>query len=202
MSSGSPTAGRAFHFKLVVVGDSSVGKSSLALRFAKGEFDEAQEPSIGASFMTQIVALEDCTVKFEIWDTAGQERYKALAPMYYRGSAVAVVVFDITNKESFDNAKAWVSELRSTEALIVLAGNKSDLGASGRTVAGELAMGYAEIENILYMETSAKTGSNVTDLFTEIAKRLPKKNKEDLKEKGKFKVGAEKPAPESDSCCT
>ena len=93
-----PATGRVFQFKLVLLGDSAVGKSSLVLRFVRGQFFEYQESTIGAAFLTQTVALNDTTVKFEIWDTAGQERYHSLAPMYYRGAAAAIVVYDITNR--------------------------------------------------------------------------------------------------------
>ena len=84
----------------MLLGDSAVGKSSLVLRFVRGQFFEYQESAIGAAFLTQTVALNDTTVKFEIWDTAGQERYHSLAPMYYRGAAAAIVVYDITNRVS------------------------------------------------------------------------------------------------------
>ena len=93
-------ASRVFHYKLVLLGDSAVGKSCLVVRFVRDEFFEFQEPTIGAAFLTQTVSLDDATVKFEIWDTAGQERYRSLAPMYYRGAAAAIVVFDITKKVS------------------------------------------------------------------------------------------------------
>ena len=86
-------SGRVFQFKLVLLGDSAVGKSSLVLRFVRGQFFEYQESTIGAAFLTQTVALNDTTVKFEIWDTAGQERFASLAPMYYRGAAAAIVRF-------------------------------------------------------------------------------------------------------------
>ena len=98
--------GRVFQFKLVLLGDSAVGKSSLVLRFVRGQFFEYQESTIGAAFLTQTVALNDTTVKFEIWDTAGQERYHSLAPMYYRGAAAAIVVFDITNRVRGRRARA------------------------------------------------------------------------------------------------
>ena len=86
--------------KLVLLGESAVGKSSLVLRFVKGQFHEYQESTIGAAFLTQTICLDDATVKFEIWDTAGQERYHSLAPMYYRGAQAAIVVYDITNQVS------------------------------------------------------------------------------------------------------
>jgi len=99
-------------FKLVLLGESAVGKSSLVLRFVKGQFHEFQESTIGAAFLTQTVCLDDTTVKFEIWDTAGQERYHSLAPMYYRGAQAAIVVYDITNADTFERAKQWVKELQ------------------------------------------------------------------------------------------
>lgn len=86
------------NLKLVLLGESAVGKSSLVLRFVKGQFHEYQESTIGAAFLTQTICLDDATVKFEIWDTAGQERYHSLAPMYYRGAQAAIVVYDITNQ--------------------------------------------------------------------------------------------------------
>jgi len=169
-------ASKVYHFKLVLLGDSAVGKSCLVVRFVRDEFFEFQEPTIGAAFLTQTVSLEDSTVKFEIWDTAGQERYRSLAPMYYRGAAAAVVVFDITKKDSFTGAKSWVKELQrrgDPSVVIALAGNKADM-ESKRKVQAEEAMQYAKETDIIYMETSAKTASNVRTLFMEIAKALPK----------------------------
>uniref|UniRef100_M4B2C3 Uncharacterized protein n=2 Tax=Peronosporaceae TaxID=4777 RepID=M4B2C3_HYAAE len=169
--------GKTCHFKLVLLGDTAVGKSCLVVRFVRDEFFEFQEPTIGAAFLTQTVGLEDgLTVKFEIWDTAGQERYRSLAPMYYRGAAAAIVVYDVTNKESFSGAKSWVKELQrrgDPNVVIALAGNKADLEAR-RKVEFEEAHQYAEDNDILHMETSAKTAVNVKDLFVAIAKRLPK----------------------------
>uniref|UniRef100_A0A2K5MC10 RAB5B, member RAS onco family n=1 Tax=Cercocebus atys TaxID=9531 RepID=A0A2K5MC10_CERAT len=103
---GQPQASKICQFKLVLLGESAVGKSSLVLRFVKGQFHEYQESTIGAAFLTQSVCLDDTTVKFEIWDTAGQERYHSLAPMYYRGAQAAIVVYDITNQETFAQAYA------------------------------------------------------------------------------------------------
>merc|ERR1740121_650090 len=111
----------------------------------------------------------------------------SLAPMYYRGAAAAVIVYDITSKESFDAAKSWVVELQGTDTLIALAGNKSDLDAN-RVIERDAARAYAESMGILYMETSAKSGQNVNELFHEIAVHLPKQSKEDEdKDKGKGK---------------
>jgi len=136
----SSGASKVVQFKLVLLGDSAVGKSSLVLRFVRGQFFEYQESTIGAAFLTQNVSLNDYTVKFEIWDTAGQERYHSLAPMYYRGAAAAVVVYDITNADSFGRAKSWVKELQrqgSPNIVIALAGNKCDLATKRKVEASE-----------------------------------------------------------------
>jgi len=133
-------------------------------------------PSVPAAFLTQTVALDDATVKFEIWDTAGQERYRSLAPMYYRGASAAIVVYDITNKDSFNGAKSWVKELQrrgDPNVVIALAGNKCDLEHK-RKVEYEEASSYAMENGILHLETSAKSATNVKPLFVEIARKLPK----------------------------
>ncbi|WMV15415.1 hypothetical protein MTR67_008800 [Solanum verrucosum] len=160
--------------KLVLLGDVGAGKSSLVLRFVKGQFIEFQESTIGAAFFSQTVAVNEATVKFEIWDTAGQERYHSLAPMYYRGAAAAIIVYDITNQASFDRAKKWVQELQAQgnpNMVMALAGNKADL-LDARKVVAEEAQTYAEENGLFFMETSAKTASNVNDVFSEIGKYL------------------------------
>jgi len=201
----APAQGKICQFKLVLLGESAVGKSSLVLRFVKGQFHEYQESTIGAAFLTQTVCLEDTTVKFEIWDTAGQERYHSLAPMYYRGAQAAIVVYDVTNPETFARAKTWVKELQrqaSPNIVIALAGNKADLGS--RAVEQDEANAYAEENGLLFMETSAKTAMNVNEIFLAIAKKLPKTEQRSTgpKETGvnlKNTQGGDK--PQGGGCC-
>ncbi|KAL5533751.1 YPT5 [Sanghuangporus baumii] len=167
---------KQYQFKLVLLGESAVGKSSLVLRFVKDQFDDYRESTIGAAFLTQTVPLEDgSTVKFEIWDTAGQERYKSLAPMYYRNANCAVVVYDITQPASLEKARTWIRELQrqaDPSIVIALCGNKTDL-EERRQVSQEEAKKYADEEGLMWGETSAKTGQGVQEIFIELAKKLP-----------------------------
>ena len=162
-----------FVFKLVLLGDAGVGKSAMVLRFVRDEYLEASESTIGAAFLSKSIELDRTPVRIDIWDTAGQERYRALAPMYFRGAAAAVVVFDITSRESFEGAKRWVRDLQrsSEEGLIIcLAGNKADL-ANMRKVETAEAEDYANESGLLYLETSARTAYNVERAFLEV--RIP-----------------------------
>ncbi|CAD26378.3 RAS-RELATED PROTEIN RAB5 [Encephalitozoon cuniculi GB-M1] len=175
---------KTYTFKMVVLGYYSVGKSSLVLKYVKGEFNPNEESTIGASFLTKTVFTQERGIKFEIWDTAGQERYNSLIPMYYRGAQVALIVYDITSVESFETAKRWVEELgfeKPREFIKVLVGNKSDLD-SDRKVDYQQGKDYADSQGLLFFESSAKTGKNIAEIFSAIAERVPK---EETKKKTK-----------------
>ena len=157
---------------MVLLGEQSVGKTSLTLRFTNDTFIPDQPATIGAAFMSKTMQLEDETIKLEIWDTAGQERYRSLTPMYYRGARAALVVYDITNFNSFERAKSWIEELHrqaKPDIVIALAGNKCD-DASNRLVTYDEAFILAEKNNLIFFETSAKDGHNVDEMFKTISK--------------------------------
>lgn len=161
------------NYKTVILGDSSVGKSSIGMKFTTGDFNSFQEPTIGAAFLKGSIDLDDNNYTFEIWDTAGQERYHCLAPMYYRGAVFAIVVYDITSYDSFKNAKLWINEvlIKGDAKVIILVGNKMDLD-DRRKVEKSEALEYANSNNLLFAETSAKSGENIEDIFIRIIKKF------------------------------
>jgi Ras-related protein Rab-5C len=129
-----------------------------------------------AAYMTKKIAIDNTIVKFEIWDTAGQERYNSLAPIYYRDASVAMIVFDITDRESLKKAQYWVTELEKKGApgvILCLVGNKTDLEAE-RKVSQEEAEAYAKTKGLIFRETSAKTGAHIEEIFNILAGCLPK----------------------------
>jgi Ras-related protein Rab-5C len=159
------------NYKLVLLGDTAVGKSCIVWRLVRDDFYDFQEPTIGSAFTTYAIN----NIRLDIWDTAGQERYKSLAPMYYRSAKIAVVVYDVTNKESLTGAKYWIRELKMKGPhgiIIALVGNKSDREKE-RAVTTDEVKYYAEEQEILFMETSAKKGINVNELFADIAAKIP-----------------------------
>lgn len=161
--------------KCVVLGDTGAGKSSLVLKFVSGNFKTHSESTIGASFMSKYLVVGGKAIKFQIWDTAGQEKYHSLAPMYYRNSSAAIVVYDITRSSTFDTLRSWVQELQQQgpkDIAIAIAGNKADL-ADKREVETRVAKEYADEIGALFFETSAKDDTNVQALFSRLSERLP-----------------------------
>ncbi|GAA5978316.1 hypothetical protein JCM10908_004310 [Rhodotorula pacifica] len=162
-------------FKLVFLGEQSVGKTSLITRFMYDTFDNTYQATIGIDFLSKTMYLEDRTVRLQLWDTAGQERFRSLIPSYIRDSSVAVVVYDVTNRASFINTSKWVDDVRSergNDVIIVLVGNKTDLNDKRQVTTDEAEQKAKEL-NVMFIETSAKAGHNVKTLFRKIAQALP-----------------------------
>jgi len=163
-------------YKLVFLGDQSVGKTSIITRFMYDNFDRHYQATIGIDFLSKTMYLEDRTVRLQLWDTAGQERFRSLIPSYIRDSSVAVVVYDVSNRASFLNTTKWVEDVRAergNDVVICLVGNKTDLGNDKRQVSTEEGEERATKENLLFMECSAKAGYNVKSLFRKLATALP-----------------------------
>ncbi|KAL7092820.1 hypothetical protein ACP275_11G005900 [Erythranthe tilingii] len=168
-------------FKVVLIGDSAVGKSQLLARFARNEFNLESKATIGVEFQTKTLVIDHKSVKSQIWDTAGQERYRAVTSAYYRGAVGAMLVYDMTKRQSFDHMARWLEELRGhadKNIVIMLIGNKCDLGTIC-AVPSEDAREFAERENLYFMETSALESKNVESAFmtilTEIYRIVSKK---------------------------
>jgi Ras-related protein Rab-6A len=162
-------------YKFVFLGDQSVGKTAIIQRFIFSTFDTTYQATIGIDFLSRSLVLEDKTIRLQIWDTAGQERFRSLTPSYIRDSSVAVVVYDITVRASFLNSSKWIEDVRverGQDVVIMLVGNKSDL-ADKRQVSTEEAAEKARSEGALFIETSAKTGTNIKTLFRRVAMALP-----------------------------
>ena len=163
-------------YKLVFLGDQSVGKTSIITRFMYDNFDRHYQATIGIDFLSKTMYLEDRTVRLQLWDTAGQERFRSLIPSYIRDSSVAVVVYDVTNRASFLNTSKWVEDVRAergNDVVICLVGNKTDLGNDKRQVSTEEGEEKATKDDLLFMECSAKAGYNVKSLFRKLATSLP-----------------------------
>merc|ERR1719515_369612 len=150
-------------YKLVFLGDQSVGKTSIITCFMYDKFDSTYQATIGIDFLNKAVALEDRTVRLQLWDTAGQERFRSLIPSYIRDSSAAVVVYDITNRQSFLNSTKWIEDVRQergNDVIIMLVGNKSDM-ADKRQVTLEEAEEMAKEYGAMVAEASAKAGHNI-----------------------------------------
>ncbi|RLW13195.1 hypothetical protein DV515_00000146 [Chloebia gouldiae] len=179
------------HRRVTRVNDTGVGKSSIVCRFVQDHFDHNISPTIGASFMTKTVPCGNELHKFLIWDTAGQERFHSLAPMYYRGSAAAVIVYDITKQDSFHTLKKWVKELKEhgpENIVMAIAGNKCDL-SDIREVPMKDAKEYAESIGAIVVETSAKNAVNIEELFQGISQQIPPLDPHEISNNGAIKLG-------------
>ena len=164
-------------FKLIFIGDSSVGKSCLTAKAVKNNFEEYYQATVGFEFLTFNMKVNDKVIKLQIWDTCGQEIYKSLISNFYRNSSLAVLVYAIDNKESFNHVENWLNDLKSQanpDVRIFLVGNKADL-EEDRKINKEEGEKYKEDQHLdLFMETSAKTGHNARNVLVEAAKILYK----------------------------
>ncbi|XP_047335731.1 ras-related protein Rab2BV-like [Impatiens glandulifera] len=154
-------------FKIVLIGDSGVGKSNMLSRFTRNEFLLESKSTIGVEFATRTLQIEGKTVKAQIWDTAGQERYRAITSAYYRGAVGALLVYDITKRQTFENVGRWLRELRDhadSNIVIMMVGNKTDLNHL-RGVPDQDAQTFAENEGLSFLETSALEALNIEKAF-------------------------------------
>ena len=161
-------------FKYIIIGDSGVGKTCLMTQFTAGKFREDHQLTIGVELGARTVRINDRKVKLQMWDTAGQESYRSVTRSYYRGAVAAVLVYDVTDRESFENVSKWSSEAithGSKGLVLVLVGNKNDLEDS-RVVSTDEGLRLAAEHAMLFWESSAKTGLNVDTLFVESAARV------------------------------
>ena len=161
-------------FRYIIVGDMAVGKSCLLLQFTDHKFRHQHELTIGVEFGGKNIEVKNKTIKIQIWDTAGQEAFQAITRTYYKGAIGALLVYDITRKETFDHIRKWYDEVKlngSKDICCILIGNKKDLEEQ-RQVKYEEGKRLAEENNLLFLETSAKTSENVQECFTISAERI------------------------------
>ncbi|KAJ1437293.1 small GTPase superfamily [Ochromonadaceae sp. CCMP2298] len=196
-------------FKVVLLGEGRVGKTSILLRFTKGEYNDRQVSTLQASYLDKRVTIGNTAVQLSIWDTAGQERFHALGPIYYRDASGALLVYDITDAESFVKVKNWVKELRKivgNDILIVIAGNKIDL-EKNRNVDEAEATKYAESVGAVHFHTSAKANRGLDEVFGALAQKMLEK-KGSTKDKAPTGPSRQKlvivdvpPPTKASSCC-
>ena len=166
-------------FKIVLIGDSSVGKTNMLSRYISNEYDPNSQSTIGVELSTKNYKFDNDEVKVQLWDTAGQEKYRSITSSYYKGAQGCLLVYDITRKETFDNIDKWHSELKSAadnDINAILVGNKCDLEKE-RQITVEEAQKKAKLFNMAFMETSALNGANIEKAFNELVNSVYKNNK-------------------------
>lgn len=168
-----------YQFRLILIGDSTVGKSSLLKYFTDGKFAEVSDPTVGVDFFARLIEVKNGTrIKLQLWDTAGQERFRSITKSYYRNSVGALLVYDVTNRASFENIPHWMTEakrhIEPHSPVFALVGCKLDLVKAGiyREVSEEEATAFAQRHSIFHIETSARTGHNVEAAFTAVTQEV------------------------------
>ena len=178
-------------FKIVLIGDSSVGKTNMLSRYISNEYDPNSQSTIGVELSTKTFTFDKDEVKVQIWDTAGQEKYRSITSSYYKGAQGCLLVYDITRKDTFDNIDKWFSELKSStnnEINAILVGNKCDL-SDKREITIEEAQKKAKLFNVAFMETSALDGTNIEKAFYELVNNVYQNNKKTFNQEIKVMLG-------------
>lgn len=193
---------RSTLFKLLIVGESGVGKTCILLQFADGRFENSHLSTIGVDFKVKEMVVDDKPVKLQIWDSAGQERFRNITASYYRNCSGILIVYDVTDHESFDRVSKWIEEVRAyvpTVPLIIL-GNKADL-ESERAVTVEEGKELAERHKLVCVETSAKESTNIESTFVEFARQLIKDQESRPKPEVTSQVNVGTVQPQRGMCC-
>ena len=163
-------------YKVLLLGDSSVGKTCFLLRYCDKSFQDAHLSTIGLDYRLKSMTLKNKkNIKLQIWDTAGQDRFRAITKNYYKGANGIILIYDVTNLQTFENVKNWITQIReeaNKNVVIFLAGNKADLPEESRAVQKEDGQKMAEEYNIPFQETSAKEGINVNETFQELVEKI------------------------------
>ncbi|KAL3851409.1 hypothetical protein ACJIZ3_013291 [Penstemon smallii] len=183
-------------FKLVLIGDSGVGKSNLLSRFTRNEFSLESKSTIGVEFATRSLTVDGKVIKAQIWDTAGQERYRAITSAYYRGAVGALLVYDVTRHSTYESVERWLKELRDhtdPNIVVMLIGNKSDLRHLV-AVSTEDGTSFAETESLYFMETSALDATNVDNAFSEVLTQIYRVVSKKTMETGEDGAGSNVPS--------
>lgn len=166
-------------FRVVLIGDPAVGKTSIVNRLHNDDFDPNEQPTIGSTFVNYLYPFDDTSINLQIWDTAGEEQYRSVGPIYYRRAQAAIVVYDVTIESSYNNLQYWINEFKNASNCsnqdIFIVGNKIDLTEKA-IINSNSAKQLAKANNFHFFQTSAKTGEGVIDLFQNVAKLCRTKN--------------------------
>ena len=184
-----------FLYKIVLIGESGVGKSNLLLRFTRNEFDAEKRSTIGVEFATRSIQHDNKVIRAQIWDTAGQERYRAITNAYYRGAVGALVVYDITKENTFKSIERWLSELKDNadpKIVIMIIGNKADLSQT-REIEESTAKEFCQNQKLFFFETSALDGTNVENAFKSLLVEIYKQNASNVDDNANVDMNKPKP---------